>query len=88
MLDVVVLPCVPVTAIVGLHARQLAEQVGAVELALAATRRSGFSGGMALETTTSAPGGTSRAVVAPRSAPPPAPATGPGMASRASGRSR
>ena len=47
MLDVVVLPCVPVTAIVGLQARELAEQVGAVQLALRATARSGLSGGIA-----------------------------------------
>ena len=61
MLEVVVLPCVPVTAIVGLQPRQLAEQLGAVQLALAAlarVARSGFSGGIALETTTSAPSGT------------------------------
>ena len=58
MLDVVVLPCVPVTAIVGFSARELAEQVGAVQLAARRVPRSGLSGGIALETTTSAPAGT------------------------------
>ena len=48
MLDVVVLPCVPETAIVGLQARELAEQIGAVQLARA-TARSGFSGPTAVE---------------------------------------
>ena len=44
MLDVVVLPCVPVTAIVGRSRGQLAEQVGAVQLALAALARDGALG--------------------------------------------
>ena len=48
MLDVVVLPWVPETAIVGFSAGELAEQVGAVQLGRAG-RRSGLSGAIALE---------------------------------------
>ena len=60
MLDVVVLPCVPVTAIVGLQPRELAEQVGAVQLArrARARRARGCRAGSRSSTTTSAPSGT------------------------------
>ena len=54
MLDVVVLPWVPVTAIVGAQPGELAEQLGAVQLALRRARapatRSGLSAGIAVET--------------------------------------
>ncbi len=61
MLDVVVLPCVPVTAIVGrsrvISPSRSARCSSRSPRSRAATR-SGFSGGIALETTTSAPSGT------------------------------
>ena len=61
MLDVVVLPCVPVTAIVG--RRRVSSPSSAARCSSRwprsrATTRSGLSGGIAVETTSSAPAGT------------------------------
>ena len=61
MLEVVVLPCVPVTAIVG-RSRVISPSRSARWSSRSprsrAAARSGFSGGIALEKTTSAPSGT------------------------------
>ena len=57
MLDVVVFPCVPVTAIVG-RSRVISPSRSARWSSLPATPRSGLSGAIALERTTSAPSGT------------------------------
>ena len=58
---VVVFPCVPLTAIVALHPRQLTEEVAAMQhgrAGLAGRASSGLSSGIAVDTTTSAPSGT------------------------------
>ena len=57
MLDVVVFPCVPVTAIVG-RRRVSSPSRSARCSSGAPVPRSGLSAGIALETTTSAPAGT------------------------------
>ena len=61
MLDVVVFPCVPVTAIVGrrrVSSPSRSARCSSRSPRSRAAARSGFSGGIALETTTSAPSGT------------------------------
>ena len=69
MLDVVVLPWVPVTAIVGrsaLSSPSRSARCSSRRPRSRAAARSGLSAGMAVETTTSAPSGTLRGVVAGR----------------------
>ena len=67
MLDVVVLPCVPVTAIVGrsrVSSPSSSARCSSRSPRSRAAARSGFSGGIAEETTSSAPSGHVGRVVA------------------------
>ena len=86
MLDVVVLPCVPVTAIVGrsrVSSPSSSARCSSLSPRSRATVRSGLSAGIALDTTTSAPGGTFAASCSRTSSPGVAEVRGVGRAVRA-----